>query len=251
MPYNVCMPYRKYYEPRIKYRMVGGRNRPCKSITCSRCKTPRWVQIDNLLQLKTKICSKCRELSDRTCPNCQTVFSPRTHQKYCDSKCWREHQHKIMARRLLEKPPIIRRNGKWITSKCLQCNSEFEHSNLNERKFCSPRCSNVYNKKIGPDNPRYIYGKSYELKNYHRLTSSQWKATRKQIKIRDGYKCLVCREQSIKRRLSVHHVIPANSGGIDEHNNLMTTCRSCHTIVENRIELRPFLIYLLKRLYNY
>ncbi len=61
-----------------------------------------------------------------------------------------------------------------------------------------------------------------------------FRSNRIQVLERDGFACQIC---SIKNNLEVHHIIPLRAGGSDGMENLLTLCKSCHVIEENK--LRP------------
>lgn len=52
-----------------------------------------------------------------------------------------------------------------------------------------------------------------------------WGNLRQEILKRDSFKC---RECGFQKNLTVHHVTPKYAGGLDEQENLITICASCH-----------------------
>lgn len=57
------------------------------------------------------------------------------------------------------------------------------------------------------------------------IGSPEWKRTRKQILIRDGYACLKCGK---RKDLQVNHIDARFDGGDDNLDNLATLCQDCH-----------------------
>jgi HNH endonuclease len=59
---------------------------------------------------------------------------------------------------------------------------------------------------------------------------SDWYIIRRRVLERDHYACQRCgiSEKKCCRSLDVHHIIPVRKGGLDELNNLITTCPKCH-----------------------
>jgi len=52
--------------------------------------------------------------------------------------------------------------------------------------------------------------------------------TKAYILKRDNYICHNCKGKTKNRRLEVHHIIYRQNGGSDEHDNLITLCKTCH-----------------------
>ena len=61
--------------------------------------------------------------------------------------------------------------------------------------------------------------------------SKEWRALRKRVLERDGYRCVVCREHAA----IVDHILRRKDGGKDEPGNLRSLCRA-H---DNQIKERP------------
>ena len=56
-----------------------------------------------------------------------------------------------------------------------------------------------------------------------------WKAIRKVVLKRDGFKCRNCGNLEHPSNLEVDHIRPLSDGGRHDLNNLQTLCRDCHT----------------------
>jgi hypothetical protein len=52
--------------------------------------------------------------------------------------------------------------------------------------------------------------------------------TKAYILTRDGYTCQNCKDKTKDSRLEVHHIVFRRNGGSDEHDNLITLCKTCH-----------------------
>jgi len=51
---------------------------------------------------------------------------------------------------------------------------------------------------------------------------------RKNIFLRDGFRCCYCGDQFSHDQLTLDHVIPVSRGGKDAWNNVVTACKSCN-----------------------
>lgn len=72
--------------------------------------------------------------------------------------------------------------------------------------------------------------------------SAGWKAARREVLLRDGYQCQVCRRVVSGRSAHVDHIVPKSQGGSDLVSNLQALCRGCHskkTAREQHSETRP------------
>ena len=57
----------------------------------------------------------------------------------------------------------------------------------------------------------------------------QWERIRKQVLMRDGYLCQVCKRAGKPRAANeVDHITPKAKGGTDDLNNLQAICGPCH-----------------------
>ena len=87
----------------------------------------------------------------------------------------------------------------------------------------------------GPVGLRGAEGKIYDtpsvirLQNYVKRPLPKPRLTRKEIFIRDGYKCQYCGIEAELSQLTIDHVIPKQKGGIDTWDNLVTACSQCNT----------------------
>jgi hypothetical protein len=73
--------------------------------------------------------------------------------------------------------------------------------------------------------------KIYHMTEEKHKIPQAWRAVRGAILRRDHFKCYRC-EDGNRRNLTVHHIIPREEGGNEEHENLITLCKACHDLVE-------------------
>ena len=59
-----------------------------------------------------------------------------------------------------------------------------------------------------------------------RTRGDAWMKTRRQVLLRDGYKCVDCGRISMSNQID--HDTPLEQGGTDDHQNLFTRCVDCH-----------------------
>ena len=58
-----------------------------------------------------------------------------------------------------------------------------------------------------------------------RTAGGRWRAIRRRVLNRDGWRCTAC---GAAGRMEVDHVQPLNRGGDDDLANLRALCRTCH-----------------------
>ncbi len=58
--------------------------------------------------------------------------------------------------------------------------------------------------------------------------TSDWRARRTRILLRDAMRCHECRRAVSGREAHVDHLIPLEDGGTDDDANLGTMCERCH-----------------------
>lgn len=75
--------------------------------------------------------------------------------------------------------------------------------------------------------PQHIRGVKVakETAHYH---SSDWKARRLRILVRDAYTCRDCSRVCHGIDAHVDHIVPLEDGGTDADANLACRCASCH-----------------------
>jgi len=67
------------------------------------------------------------------------------------------------------------------------------------------------------------------------------------IKQKSGNRCLCCWEIFLKKRLSLHHLIPREQGGQTIEDNLILVCGPCHDDIEGQVLSRR---QIVKRNYD-
>ena len=66
------------------------------------------------------------------------------------------------------------------------------------------------------------------LRQYRRLPARIQTLSRKNILVRDGYKCQYCGEKLLSSESELEHVIPRAQGGASTWENLVAACRDCN-----------------------
>ena len=84
-------------------------------------------------------------------------------------------------------------------------------------------------------NPNWKGGTTPFLIKFY--NESGFKEIRKKIYERDMYTCQRCNHKCKGREIQCHHIIPVRLGGGNNLDNLITFCRSCHKIVEGKINV--------------
>lgn len=79
-------------------------------------------------------------------------------------------------------------------------------------------------------------GDDWEARIYHpaEYDLAAWNNLAAKIKFRDKYRCGRCKCSFKKNELTVHHLTPRAEGGSDDPKNLISLCRPCHDIVEDK-----------------
>lgn len=63
--------------------------------------------------------------------------------------------------------------------------------------------------------------------------------SKKNIYLRDNYKCQYCGIRVTEKTASIDHVIPQSKGGKGSWDNLSTSCRKCNSIKSDRLDMMP------------
>ncbi len=93
------------------------------------------------------------------------------------------------------------------------------------------KVSNETREKISKANFVHGLSKIYSGKS---LYGDDWNKIRKLVYMRDNYKCQICFKSLIK--LDVHHKIPFLLCFDNSLSNLISLCRKCHTVEENKLK---------------
>lgn len=150
------------------------------------------------------------------CENCgEKSFKYRSQvrkNKFCNHEC-----HSIWL------TGQTRPNDTKVTKQCITCGSDFiiKRSHANKRINCSRKCQGIWHSKqmtkyIDPNAKPSIIRKSGEYQKWS-----------KNVKNRDGYKCVICQSN---KDVVAHHIFRFWSFPqfrFNEYNG-MTVCRDCH-----------------------
>lgn len=167
-----------------------------------------------------------------TCDWCGQEYSDypsridRKDGTYCSQECYGKSR---------EKSPDI--DCHWCGDSVEGMPANFRRS---ERSFCSTECHSEWMSDYmsGPDGPRWRGGESYHPRNY----GPNWDEQREKAIERDGHRCMLCDSTN---DLVVHHKRPLRTFDRDKHRwwdrandlrNLITLCRSCHSVVHSNRE---------------
>jgi 5-methylcytosine-specific restriction endonuclease McrA len=71
--------------------------------------------------------------------------------------------------------------------------------------------------------PRVVH-----LERYAKLWRPLVRLTRRNLMLRDGYRCQYCARSAGERELNIDHVLPRSRGGRDTWENLVTACQPCN-----------------------
>ncbi len=63
-----------------------------------------------------------------------------------------------------------------------------------------------------------------------KLYSDRWDTIRRQVYMRDGYRCVMCGK---KGRLAAHHIVPLRVSHNNSLSNLVSVCAHCHKKLES------------------
>jgi len=96
-----------------------------------------------------------------------------------------------------------------------------------QRKKISERMKGRF---AGEKNPMFKDGSSETYRNHR--AERRWLEIAKKIRKRDNYTCQHCGNPGY----DVHHIIPWRLTHNDNPSNLVTLCRSCHSLIENNTQ---------------
>lgn len=74
-----------------------------------------------------------------------------------------------------------------------------------------------------PTRPRVRASK--ERAHYH---TQDWHAIRRDVLVRDAFRCRMCMRAVAGREAHVDHILPLEDGGTDDALNLQVLCDECH-----------------------
>lgn len=161
-------------------------------------------------------------------------------RRFCSAECYAEWCSETKTG---EDAP--RWDGGLVESSCEQCDGVFETRPSAEARFCSRECFGKWRAESGtfsgPNHPNWkggprIYGEGWDEKKRESIRESQ------------NRKCAGCGvdESELRRRLDVHHIVPAREFDDPEkrndESNLVAMCRNCHKSRWEGIPLRPQIV---------
>lgn len=146
--------------------------------------------------------------SERTCEQCGNLFAVTTskkNQRFCSHACYGQSMENKDTRI------------------CEQCSQPFQCKPCDKVRFCCVQCA----------------WESFKVEGSHSGYGSDWPHIRDAIRERDNYTCQYCGIGEDGRAHDVHHLTPLRDFGDDLESahdplNLITLCRSCHSLAESR-----------------
>ncbi len=142
---------------------------------------------------------------ERKCEQCGTWFTSKRsdNRRFCSHACYAKS---------LEKPDV---------RSCKHCGKPFVCRPCEPMQYCSTDCRSA----------------AQRIEGSHAGYGPDWPVIRDEIRRRDGYCCVRCGVPENGRAHDVHHIVPLrtfNGNLVAAHHpsNLITLCRSCHTLVE-------------------
>lgn len=202
---------------------------PPVSVECSQCRVPFLKDPYDIKRSKTGLhfCSySCHQDSQRTqidvcCPVCDGPFKAKPYRLRLHSALYCSRACKTAGL-----------GGGSVVAYCEWCGEDFRRKNaeIKPHNFCCRSCMGAWQSAFikGEMSPTWRGG-------YKAYYGSDWKASRRSARERDGFACQACSlsEDDVGRSLEVHHVKPVRLFDVvnDANNldNLVTLCRTCHT----------------------
>ncbi|MFB5758924.1 HNH endonuclease [Paenibacillus medicaginis] len=169
-----------------------------KVYVCDVCHQEFEAPSSSKLETKNKYCSEiCRKQRVVAyCKVCNSEYrTDRKGTKYCSDNC----RHEGNKRKLVD---LI----------CSCCGKEFQRPSFTVREgniLCSTKCRNLFFERLNPRNSMRYGGRS-------------WEKIRKEVMIRDSYKCRSCHEwYDGKNKMHVHHIVELEEfDNLEEANNI-------------------------------
>lgn len=197
---------------------------------------------------KQKYCSKkCSELSHkkdhaRDCVQCGKSFTAVSMKtRFCSHACYGKSmiREKLIK---LKKERVYKR----LTISCLQCSSEFlvTASRIKRVKFCSKSCQGRF--FSGEKSCHYKKDRDTLVKKQER-NDSAYKEWRKQVWLRDNFKCKIA-NPDCSGRIEAHHILGWSSHPELRYqvNNGITLCHAHHPRKRgDELKLSPYFQYLV------
>lgn len=184
------------------------------------------------------------ELPPQHCEQCgkEITKDKRSGRRFCSMDCFGTW---LSIHNVGEANPIYKQTDRT----CKQCGESFKTTPSEIAKgwgnFCCRSCAATWQAintpitdrlpiMFGEDNPRWVGG-------YFPYYGPSWRPSRREARERDSFTCQRCgtTESELGQELDVHHVKPFRLFGLDNHleanqkENLISLCKTCHTIVEN------------------
>lgn len=177
----------------------------------------------------TVVCEYCGDELER-----KQYRLERSENQFCDPEChysWLDEVHDRSGEN------AARWQGGLETVECAVCGDTKEvkpHRVENyDRHFCGEECKGEWVSKnfSGDGNPRWKGGFDLYRAVVALLGDESWNTIAGRVRERDG-ECQNCGVEPATKSLSVHHIVPVLSGGVNEDELLMSLCDTCHPKAE-------------------
>ena len=188
------------------------------------------------MQIKDEKGRFIRHLKNKTCSFCKLNFKPKlAKSKFCSKPCYDKNKKgqkqdpEVVTKRAIANTG--RRTGKFLA--CFFCQKQKYFYprilKIRTRVFCTPNCFKQWSKTS--DNPNW---KGHDYPENRRLRdSARYKNWRKQVQLRDNFKCVECGYKSKRTKppdIQVDHI---KSWALYpelrfELSNGRVLCRNCH-----------------------
>lgn len=213
--------------------------------------TDRYCSDECRDETRTKRKESSREGVTKTCPFCGEEFVPkRSDQVYCKPKCrdaakW-ERKKPVLTERIC---PICgnsfmptRNNHVCCTEQCAFQKIYLEKKDVYKEKAKEWRQNNPERAKENDRRKREQNKELYRQATEKHHDNARFGGNRALTLEADNYECFLC---GSKENLIVHHRDKSGQTDSPNHdpNNLITLCRSCHTLAHNpRLNTTPHVI---------
>lgn len=153
----------------------------------------------------------------------------KSENDFCSQDCYHSWNRETGARAGENNPQY----KEPVTLVCEWCECEYEVPPVHkDSRFCSQECQSRHKETIlGADHPLYGGGYEYYVAIRRALGPTGWESLRKKY---NGDECEMCGAETSPRGrdLSLHHIVPVLSGGVNHEDNFMTLCEPCHSKAE-------------------
>ena len=121
---------------------------------------------------------------------------------------------------------------------CPTCAFSFK-ANRRQYKYCRKECQPGFTRKSRKPRQRHCIGCSklfhpgnrsqkFCMPSCRQKSDNTYFQTRFKVMARDNFQCIYCGHDSDECKLHVDHIIPRSKAGLDDMDNLVTSCEYCN-----------------------